>query len=86
VFGVFDDVYKWIVVDVKNQRYVILVAIFIFALGLALNLYFDFYSENPAKEYHIYSFVSLLFLFIIAAKASGIYKNRGNTSLWSIGQ
>jgi hypothetical protein len=50
VFGVFDDVYKWIVVDVKNQRYLVLFAIVISTLGLAFNLYIDCYSENPAPR------------------------------------
>ncbi len=49
VFAVFDDVYNLIVANDKKQWYAIIVAVCLFAVLLALNLYEDFNSETPAK-------------------------------------
>jgi hypothetical protein len=86
VFTIFDHAHKWLIFDTKQGRTTIIVLLAMFVLMLAIDLYYDIYvASNPTTEYHIYVFLSYVFLVVFAIACMGMYKDRENISAWVVG-
>jgi hypothetical protein len=89
VFTIFHHVQNWLIFDIKLGRTAIIVVLAMFVLLLAIDLYNDIYVEsNPTIEYHIYLFLSYVFLILFAISFMEIYKVKAgeNISFWWVGQ
>lgn len=89
VFTIFDHARKWLIFDIKQRRTAIIALFAAQVLMLAAYLYYDIYvASNPAIEYHIYVFLSWVFLILFAISCMEIYKVKAgeNISFWWVGQ
>jgi hypothetical protein len=89
VFTIFDHAHKWLIVDIKQRRTIIIWFLSMYVLLLAFNLYNDIYvASNPTIGYHIYASLAYVFLILFAISCMEIYKLKAgeNISLWWVGQ
>jgi hypothetical protein len=89
VFTIFANVHDLLIFDIKHGRTTVFVLLAMFILLLATSLYYDIYvASNPTIEYHIYVFLSFVFLIFFAISCMEIYKVKAgeNISFRWVGQ
>jgi hypothetical protein len=75
VFTIFANDHDWLIFDIKHSRTTIIAIFATQVLILAAYLYYDIYVvSNPTIEYHIYVFLSNVFLILFAISWMEIYK------------